>query len=249
MQSSSPNMPSATHSNALWSKIHLAESRLNSASNRFWTHTDLAVLLPRFLIQLHCVMRGGIALMQTAKDRASSVFGDTVASQTATYLEMHIEEEKDHDQWLLNDIETLGIPATEVLQTTPLASVVSLLGAQYFWMLHIHPVTIFGYLIVLEGYPPLTEQLDEIRIRTGLPASAFRCLKSHADDDPDHIETLNRTLDTMPLTPEQAKFLALSAFHTIDAVASVFDELLESHTPSQKQPNVNQQQTIAPSYV
>ena len=36
-----------------------------SASNRFWTHPDLAVLLPGFLIQLHCVMRGGIALMQT----------------------------------------------------------------------------------------------------------------------------------------------------------------------------------------
>ena len=248
LRSSFPNMRSATHSNALWSKIHLAEDRLNSASNRFWTHPDLAVLLPRFLIQLHCVMRGGIALMQTAKDKASSIPGDTVASQTAAYLEMHIEEEKDHDQWLLNDIETLGIPATEVLQTTPLASVVSLLGAQYFWMLHIHPVTIFGYLIVLEGYPPLTEQLEEIRLRTGLPSSAFRCLKSHADDDPDHIETLNRTLDTMPLTPNQTKFLALSAFHTIDAVASVFEELLETHAASLEQTRPNQQQTLAPTY-
>ena len=237
-------MRSPTHSDVLWSKIRMAEGRLNSASNLFWNHPDLNLLLPHFLIQLHRVMQGGISLMQTAKTRASALPGDPVAAQTAAYLQTHIEEEKGHDQWLLDDIASLGIPPKEVLQTTPLPAVVSLLGAQYFWALHIHPVTLFGYLIVLEGYPPLAEQLQEIRLRTGLPATAFRCLKSHADDDPDHIAALNRTLDEMPLTPEQTKFLALSAFHTIDAVASVFEELLEAHAPRQ----LNQQHVRSPSY-
>lgn len=226
----------------------MAEGRLNSASNLFWNHPDLNLLLPHFLIQLHRVMQGGISLMQTARDRAATLSAtfseDRVAARTAAYLEAHIEEEKGHDQWLLDDIATLGISPGEVLETTPLPAVVSLLGAQYFWALHIHPVTLFGYLIVLEGYPPLAEQLQEIRLRTGLPATAFRCLKSHAEDDPDHIATLNRTLDEMPLTPEQAKFLALSAFHTIDAVASVFEELLAAHAPQQS----NQQHARSPSY-
>jgi len=229
-------MSSVTHSDVLWSKIRLAEDRLISASNRFWTHQDLAALLPDFLVQLHRVMQSGISLMRTARDRALTLPDDPVATQAAAYLEMHIDEEKDHDQWLLDDIATLGIPAEGVLSAIPLPSVVSLLGAQYFWMLHIHPVTVFGYLIVLEGYPPLVEQLDEIKIRTGLPATAFRCLKSHAEDDPDHIATLNRTLDSMPLTQEQIKFLALSAFHTIDAVASILEELTEAHTVSENQP-------------
>jgi Iron-containing redox enzyme len=223
-------MLSTTHSEVLWSKIHLAESRLVSASNRFWTHPDLATLLPHFLVQLHRVMQSGISLMRTARDRALTLPEDVVAVQAAAYLETHIDEEKDHDQWLLDDIATLGISAEEVFSATPLPSVVSLLGAQYFWMFHIHPVTVFGYLIVLEGYPPLVEQLEEIRVRTALPATAFRCLKSHAEDDPDHIAALNRTLDAMPLTPEQTKYLALSAFHTIDAVASILEELTETHT-------------------
>jgi len=170
--------------------------------------------------------------MRTAKNCALSLSDDAVAAQTAAYLEVHIAEEKDHDQWLLNDIESLGIPSADVLNATPLPAVISLLGAQYFWMLHMHPVAIFGYLIVLEGYPPLVHQLEQIRRNTGLPASAFRCLKSHAEDDPDHIDTLNRTLDDMPLTPEQSKYLALSAFHTIDAVASILEELLEIHAVS-----------------
>jgi hypothetical protein len=227
-------MRDASHSEVLWNKIHLAEGRLVSASNQFWKHPDLADLLPSFLVQLHRVMNSGIALMRTARERALSLPDDLVASLAATYLQAHIEEEQDHDEWLLQDIETLRIPRDDVLNATPSAAVVSLLGAQYFWMLHIHPVTIFGYLIVLEGYPPLMEQLEEIRLRTGLPATAFRCLKSHADDDPDHIAALNRTLDEMPLTPTQTKFLALSAFHTIDAVASVFEELLEAHASSRE---------------
>jgi hypothetical protein len=241
-------MPSATHSDALWSKIHLAEGRLVSASNSFWNHPDLAQFLPDFLVQLHRVMQSGISLMRTARDRALSLPGDPVAALAAAYLELHIEEEKDHDKWLLSDIESLGIPPDDVLRATPCAAVVSLLGAQYFWMLHVHPVTIFGYLIVLEGYPPLAEQLDQIRVRTGLPASAFRCLKSHAEDDPDHIAALNRTLDRMPLTPDQTKFLALSAFHTIDAVASVFEELLESHAASSNRQPLRQK-ALSSSYV
>jgi hypothetical protein len=36
----------------------------------------------------------------------------------------------------------------------------------------------------------------------------------------------------MPLSPEQQEYVALSAFHTIDAVASVFEELLDLHATS-----------------
>lgn len=234
-------MLSNTHSDVLWSKIRLAEGRLVSASNRFWTHPDLATLFPHFLVQLHRVMQSGISLMRAARDRALSLPNDPVASLVASYLEVHIDEEKDHDQWLLDDIATLGILAEDVFGATPLPSVVSLLGAQYFWMFHIHPVTVFGYLIVLEGYPPLVEQLEEIQARTGLPTTAFRCLKSHAEDDPDHIAALNRTLDEMPLTQEQSKFLALSAFHTIDAVASILEELTETYA-------VENQQVLATPY-
>ncbi|HEX7158005.1 MAG TPA: hypothetical protein VF214_03240, partial [Edaphobacter sp.] len=122
------------------------------------------------------------------------------------------------------------------LEATPLNSVVSLLGAQYFWSLNIHPVTAFGYLIVLEGKPPVAEQLEAIRRRTGLPATAFRCLEAHAENDPHHIADLNRTLDSMPLTATQQKFLALSAFHTIDTVASVFEEIIAQHTSSRSRP-------------
>jgi hypothetical protein len=127
---------------------------------------------------------------------------------------------------------------------TPLASVVSLLGAQYFWARNIHPVSVFGYLIVLEGKPPVASELESIRRRTKLPATAFRCLLEHADNDPHHIADLNHTLDRMPLTASQEKYIALSAFHTIDAVASVLEELTALHAVSTE----NDVEAYAPAY-
>ncbi len=223
-----------SHSDVLWSKIRLAESRLNAATYSFWNHPDLPELLPGFLVQLHRVMQGGIGLMRTARDRALSLADDPVAAIVAPYLTQHIDEEKDHDAWLLDDIGTIGISPGEVATATPLPSVVSLLGAQYFWTLHVHPVAVFGYLVVLEGKPPVAAQLEAIRLRSGLPATAFRCLHAHAENDPHHIADLNRTLDSMPLTAEQEKCIALSAFHTIDAVSSIFEELLEQHAVNHK---------------
>jgi hypothetical protein len=222
----------ASNSDVLWAKIRLAEDRLHAASDFFWSHPDLAELLPTCLVQLHRVMQGGITLMRVARDQALARRGDPVANIIAPYLLQHIDEEKDHCAWLLDDIETLGITSRQVAEATPLTSVVSLLGAQYFWALNIHPVAVFGYLIVLEGYAPIAEQLEAIRIRTGLPGTAFRCLIAHADNDPHHLADLNHTLDSMPLSPEQQEYVALSAFHTIDAVASVFEELLDLHATS-----------------
>ena len=215
-----------SNSDVLWSKIRLAEVRLHSVTQEFWHHPELAEMLPAFLVQLHRVMKGGIGLMRLARDRAREMKDDPVAAITAEYLEEHILEEQDHDAWLLDDIGTLGISPQQVDDATPLASVVSLHGAQYFWALNIHPVAVFGYLIVLEGKPPVTSELDAIRLRSGLPDTAFRCLVLHADNDPHHLADLNDTLDRMPLTPEQEKYIALSAFHTIDAVASVLEELI-----------------------
>jgi hypothetical protein len=232
-----------SNSDLLWSKIRLAESRLNSATHQFWNHPDLNELLPGFLVQLHRVMQGGIGLMRAAHDRALSLSDDPVAAIVAPYLTQHIDEEKDHDAWLLDDIGTIGISPEEVAEATPLPSVVSLLGSQYFWALHVHPVAVFGYLIVLEGKPPVAAQLEAIRLRSGLPATAFRCLHAHAENDPHHIADLNHTLDSMPLTASQEQCIALSAFHTIDAVSSIFEELLEQHSV-----NREADQLLAASY-
>lgn len=221
-------MQAPTNSEILWHKIHLAEGRLFAATHVFWNHPDLALLFSQFLIQAHCLTRNGLTLMAVARDRARlAAPDDEVARNLADYLQVHLEEELGHDLWLLDDIRSLGFEEQAVLQAQPCAALIDLIGAQYFWMMHVHPVAIMGYLILMEGYAPLASQLEDIKERTGAPASAFRCLKRHADDDPEHLADLNRTLDSMNLNVEQARAVGMCAFAAIDGLAAMFEELLK----------------------
>ena len=211
-------------------KIRLGEGRLNSASCRFWQHMELRTLFPEFLLELRSVVHGGLHLMTAARDRAQQLeANDPVAAILAKYLDHHIAEEADHEAWLLDDMEFIGMDRDWVLSRPPSPAVATLIGAQYAWILHAHPVALFGYLILLEGNPPLIEHLEEIQRKTGYPAEAFRCLREHAIADPDHIMELNRTLDEMPLSPEQTSLVAMSAFHALDSIANLLDELVERH--------------------
>lgn len=220
-------MEGPRNSEVLWGKIHLAERRLFAATHVFWKHSELASLLPGFLIQAHILMRSGLKLMAAARDRALVLPDDAVARALAAYLDVHLAEELGHDAWLLDDIRTLGFEEREVVQARPCAAVVDLVGAQYFWMMHAHPVAIMGYLVLMEGYAPLAAQLEEIRVRTGAPASAFRCMMRHAEDDPEHLTELNRTLDDMDLSVEQSRAVGMCAFAAIEGLAAMFEELLE----------------------
>jgi len=222
-------MTSLSHSGILWSKIGLAEQRLAFVSRRFWKHAELRRLYPRFLRELHSSMCCGLALMIAVRDRARQFASDQVAARTAKYLTIHVEEELHHDEWLLDDMAAIGMDRSQVLARAPSPAVASLVGAQYCWAFQVHPVVVLGYLAVLEGNPPLAEQLQEIEIRTGYPREAFRCLLEHAERDPFHIEELNRTLDEMPLSAEYSALIAMSAFHTIDALSCLFEDMLDSY--------------------
>jgi len=178
-------------------------------------------------------MRSTVPLMEAAMRCARSKMGsDPVAAITADYFIQHIEEELHHDEWLLEDMLASGIEHSAVLSRIPPASIASLVGSQYYWVQHAHPVALFGYLFVLEGNPPSVQQLRAIQTRHGLPVAAFRTLIEHAETDLDHSEGLKRVLDQMPLQEQHSVLIALSAFQTIDKLSCVFEELLERHDDS-----------------
>jgi hypothetical protein len=214
-----------SNSKLLWEKIYAAQDRLHAAGYQFWSQPDLRKVYPEFLIQMYHTMRGGLSLMDFAVARSKALKDDPVAQVVAPYLIHHLDEEKDHMQWVLNDLAVLGVSADQVRASLPAPEVVSSLGYQYYWIGARHPVTLFGYLILLEGYSSTGEQLDEIMIRTGLPRESFSCLRGHAEDDPSHLADLNHTLDIMPLTPEQTKRIGMSMFHTLECMSSLFDRL------------------------
>jgi hypothetical protein len=224
LQSSSAEVIS--QSERLRRKIELVLPALQAAAVRLLTSPRITDLFSEYLFLWHCVVRASVPLMETALRRAEELAGsDGVGGTLGPYLTGHIAEERDHDEWLLQDLESLGVSRSIVLPRPPSATVAGLVGAQYYWILHYHPVALLGYMAVLESYPPSRDGIDDLVARTGHPRRAFRTLAEHAELDPHHAHELRATIDALALTSEQEALLGLSAMHTVAALAAAFDEI------------------------
>lgn len=223
---SSTSALTSAESGRLRRKIELVLPDLIGASRRLILDPRVADLYPEYLFTLHCIIRASVPLMETARRRAGELAPkDQVGAALAPYLDEHIPEELDHDEWLLEDLGVLDKDRSSILARPPPPTVAAAVGAQYYWILHYHPVALLGYIAVLEGYPPTIELLDDLVDRTGHSRAAFRTLIAHAELDPGHRDELDRLLDRLPVTQEQSTVMGLSALHSIRMLARAIEEL------------------------
>ena len=216
-----------THSERLRQKIELVLPELAEVSGELISHPNIRQLYADILVTTHQGMRASVSLLQTAFDRCQALADtDPVAAALAPYYGHHIKEE-DHDYWALEDLEVLGVSRTEVLRRIPSASVASMIGAQYYWVLHHHPVAMLGDQMVREGYPPQLEVIDELMARTGHPRSAFRAMERHSHLDIHHTEHLIEIVDSLPLQEEHHTVMGISALHTINMMLELYREILD----------------------
>ena len=224
-------MNSHDHSRRLRAKIRLAEPYLLKVSDQFWTHPQLAEMFPEFLFMMHSIIRSSVSLINAAAVSAQRRADlDPVSQKIVSYYTTHALEEAHHDDWLLEDIVAMGADRSDVLARLPSPTIASLVGAQYYWALHVHPVSLFGYLAVLEGNPSSVKQLSKIRTKHGLPLEGMRTMVKHARLDPYHRDEIYAQLDELPLTENLSELVALSAFHTIEHIAQALQEILDSHS-------------------
>jgi Iron-containing redox enzyme len=217
-----------SNSAVLHRKIGLVLPELVGAGRRLIESPQLPELYPDFLITSHGIIRASVPLMQRARDEAAQRAGDDpVCAALAPYLDEHIEEERHHDDWLLDDLETLGRRRDDVLARPPTATIAGLVGAQYYWVLHYHPVAVLGYIALLEGYPPSPAMLEELSAGSGYPPEAFRTLRLHAELDPGHGAELDRMLDGLALTPPQTTVIGLSAIASAHGFARAIADIVD----------------------
>lgn len=213
-------------SQLLRTKIGFWLPELSEAGRRFVDHPGVRELYPEYLERMHWIVRASVPLMETARTRALEI-ADPVAATVAAYFEKHIDEEVGHDEWLLEDLEALGRDRAAVLVRPPSPTVAGVIGAQYYWILHFHPVALLGYTMLLEGYAPAPADVEDLMARTGYGPDSFRTMSGHAELDPDHADELAETIDSLPLSGEQSAVLGLSAMSTVHGLARVLDEMVD----------------------
>lgn len=178
-----------------------------------------------YIFIIHSIIRSSVPLMQAAYERCNLIPDEgTLVSKLKRYYQRHILEEKNHDEWLLEDLESINIPRRRLLRRKPPEAVAELVGSQYYWIYHWHPVCLLGYISFSEGNPPKKQIIDQLQKITGYPETAFRTLAMHSDLDHSHRDALNKLLELLSLSPKHEEWITSNALYT----ATKFREIVNN---------------------
>lgn len=215
------------NSEAIRYRIALMSGPRAAASEALWNHPRLNELFVWALVRTYMMTSATVPLMTAALRRAEELAADDqVAAGFANYLQHHIPEEAGHDEQFLDDLEVLGMCREEVKAQIPWPSLAALLGMQYYWILHRHPIAFAGYSAILEGNPVPLDQIKAFQERSGLPHDGFRTLIWHSEHDPDHTAELDALLDELPLTDEHMGLIGINIAHTHNLLARSVHEMI-----------------------
>lgn len=103
-------------------------------------------------------------------------------------LDEYIEEEQEHDEWILDDLRACGADVQAVRTGEPGIPVEVMVAYAYDTIARRNPLGFFGMVHVLEGTSVNLALLaaDQIQKPLGLPDSAFSYLRSHGTLDREH---------------------------------------------------------------
>lgn len=228
-----------SHSQRLCARIELAFPAMLNIANEVANHPRLRELYPELLIRMHWLIRFSVPLMESAITACRSrTNDDAVAAALLPYLEEHIEEERGHDELLLQDLERIGVPRETVLRRLPSPCIASAEGATHYWTVHHHPVALFGSMIPSECYPTSMDTIRWMQQQTGYPRAAFRTMELHSDLDQAHGAEALAMLDSLPLTDWHHELLGVAALNFLAGSTQMYWELLEEF--SEEEADVDQ---------
>lgn len=139
------------------------------------------------LVWLHQIVIASEGLMELATAEAPAA-----AKVFRAYMTDHLEEERNHAEWLAEDLAAAGVNVKRL----PLnRSAVELAGSQYYLIHHVSPAAILGYMAVLEGFTFPLDMLEQLEAIHG--KELLRCLRYHAENDIEHRKELFKVIDQL----------------------------------------------------
>jgi len=123
------------------------------------------------------------------------------------FLYEHMQEESGHEQWVLNDLEAIGVATADARAHEPAIATLSLNGYNYWAADRRHPCSVLGMLYALEVVAsvyggPFAAAIRESLLLEGERGVSF--IDSHATMDAKHMSELRQVLNQVKDTAAQA---------------------------------------------
>ncbi len=112
-----------------------------------------------------------------------------------------IEEEKNHETWVLEDVEAVGGDVAPVRANPPSPPVQAMVAYNYYCADRAHPCAVLGMLYSLEviasAYAATLAQSIAKSLGRDMDGPGFKFLLSHSAMDQDHVAKLNVLVKTI----------------------------------------------------
>jgi pyrroloquinoline quinone (PQQ) biosynthesis protein C len=108
----------------------------------------------------------------------------------------YLDEERGHEQWILNDIEHAGGDRATAATSQPSRATDCMVAYAYDTVQRRNPLGFFGMVFVLEGTSVALafNAAERIQSQLHLPGKAFSYLRSHGELDQQHVGDLEAIL-------------------------------------------------------
>ena len=206
-------------------KVDLFWPWLSAASEQVLAHPDARAFYPEYLRAMYGISRGAVPLLRSAIARLEDVcYNEVPSRELINYFRHHEAEESGHDEWILRDLESIGIARSWTEHSLPQPAVSALVGAQFYMIEFHHPVALLGYLSVIERSQPTPEAVNKLRAQTGYPDAAFSCMRHHAIADLEHIREVYDVIDSCLTTAEHLELVVASALQAAELLLRVLTD-------------------------
>jgi pyrroloquinoline quinone (PQQ) biosynthesis protein C len=149
-------------------------------------------------------------------------------------LDEYIDEERGHDEWILDDVRACGGDADVLRGARPALATEVMVAYAYDTIARRNPLGFFGMVHVLEGTSVSLALLaaDAIQRPLGLPDAAFSYLRSHGTLDQKHTADFARLMDRIDDVQDQGDIVhAARVFYRL--YGDVFRSLPLPHAVAQ----------------
>jgi acyl-CoA synthetase (AMP-forming)/AMP-acid ligase II/thiaminase len=124
----------------------------------------------------------------------------------------YIEEEKGHEEWILNDIAAAGGNKEAARNVTPNLETQILVAYNYDYIARKNPVGFLGMVFMLESTSTQIANTgaDAVKDKLGLPKSAFSYLYSHGALDIEHLKFFETLVNRIDDPEDQAAIIEVA---------------------------------------
>ena len=134
---------------------------------------------------------------------AASRIGDDLR-HVRYFLYDHITEEKGHEEWVMNDLEVIGVSHETVSNYCPSTRILALNGYNYWSADRRHPCSVMGMIYALEVIAsvyggPIAAAITESLLLESDKGISF--ITSHVSMDTEHMTKLRVILNTIDDSP------------------------------------------------